>query len=413
MSRNRRIKTDDAQSFAASLSSDEIAARLDAAESRPAERLERITFEDRPPTARETALNDQDRAEAEQLRQALPVRQAAEQLHAHNDAQALPADLETLVRQIFEFIPEGQRAATLAELERTNWAARRPAPESQMAQPVVALPLENRPQFAELVGLVSTGQTGRVVFAVSTATAGGGATVGGSQPTNPLFITDQMGFPVLPAEDASIQVPTWAALNPGAATAEGGAVPALADPTLTTAPMAAFVHKQSLTAQAAKWAQGLARTVSRLEAQAIADVNKAATTTIQTAAGAALAYATSIGAMLNRGYATVAAATGQGPVGLLVNSADFDGVASFAATSADDVAKPVLYVKGARLIVNDAVTAGQVVYVAASGFEVHRTNFETLTGPDVSTNSQAVAGVIYASLAPNFVGASVAVDISA
>jgi hypothetical protein len=277
--------------------------------------------------------------------------------------------------------------------------------------------------LAEFSRIVTSHQIGRVVvpevygpkFAVSTANAGAVQGVSHTPAVLSPYLTDLAGIALEMPPGAKVGGPLWGALDPQAAPSEGGAVPELADPTLSTATIGFYSRVSTLSAAVERFGNGQGNAGNRLRAEVIGDVNRAFVTDAVSVAGAAMAFVTGATApsMVDRGIARVSTLAGERPGLIVCNETDYPLLSERSATSGADIGAPVLAFNGVALAVENGVPAGNALVIAGNGWTAYRDGMELVSAPIITTGQIAYRANQWAGVKPEFSGAAVLVDLAA
>jgi hypothetical protein len=274
---------------------------------------------------------------------------------------------------------------------------------------------ETRAAMSEFTEALARGIPHRATLecrSVTTTLAGARGAVAAGGIGQPQWLWDAAGIPFFDADSLTVKGPKWAALVAQSATPETSTKPNMADPTLSTATLAAFAVVDEVTDQVIKFGVGPQAVSSRLASEVVFSVNAAFAEALETAAGTPVTYATSASHMADLAIARVWAKTGAKPSALLVNSADYPLLSAKAAVGpGDGISVPVVAFNGTPLVVNDSITAGIAVAVVGAGFSSHGTAVEFASLPILTTNMVTLRAEVYAGLLQHDAGAAIAVEL--
>lgn len=275
---------------------------------------------------------------------------------------------------------------------------------------------ESRAAMAHFAEELAAGRPARVSVecrSVTSANAGARGGVAVEQLGRPEWLYTACRIPFTVADHLTVSGPLYAALVAQSATAEAQDKPAMTDPTLASATLAAFAVTQTVSDQVIRFGVGAQAVTDRLAAESVFSVNRAAAEALETAAGAPLVYTESAGHMADYGIATVWAQTGSKPTALLVNPEDYPFLSAKAAVGpGDTVGAEVVRFNGIPLVVNAAITAGVGVVVNGSAFSAHGTDVLLASLPNLTNNTVMLRAETYFALLQHDEGAIVAVDLT-
>lgn len=277
--------------------------------------------------------------------------------------------------------------------------------------------VETRGAMAEFTEALIRGVPYRVAIecrSITSANAGSRAAVAIEAIGRPRWLWQDASIPFFAADSLTVSGPKFAALVAQSATAEAGAKPNMADPSLEQETLQAFAVVDEVSDQMVRFGLGAQAVSERLAAESVFSVNAAFAEALETAAGAPVTFTTAASHMADLGIARVWAQTGAKPTVLLVNSADYPLLSDKAAVGpGDTIGAPVMMFNGVPLVVNDAVTAGVGVALNGRAFSAHGTDVLLASLPDLSTNMVTLRAETYAALLQHDAGACVAVDLAA
>jgi hypothetical protein len=227
----------------------------------------------------------------------------------------------------------------------------------------------------------------------------------------PGWLYTACSIPFARANELTVRGPLYAALVAYSATAENK--PAMTDPTLATATLAAFSVVQTVSHQAVRFGVGTQAVIDRLAAESVFSVNKAIADALETAAGAPLGYLGSASQSADLAIATVWAQTGALPTALVVNSEDYPSLSGTAAVGpGDTIGTEVVQFNGIPLLANDAITSGVGVAVNGRAFSAHGTEVLFTSLPNVVNNTVTLRAETYFALLQHDEGAIAAVGLT-
>ena len=229
----------------------------------------------------------------------------------------------------------------------------------------------------------------------------------------PDWLYTACSIPFTRANALTVRGPLYAALVAQSASAEAQNQPAMTDPTLATATLAAFAVVQTVSRQVVRFGVGAQAVIDRLAAQSVFSVNKAIADALQTAAGAPLGYMGSARQSADLAVATVFARTGARPTALVVNSEDYPSLSDKAAVGhGDTIGAEIVRFNGIPLIANDAITSGVGVAINGRTFTAHGTEVLFTSRPNVVNNTVTLRAETYFALVQHDEGAIAAVGLT-
>ncbi|MDT5344947.1 MAG: hypothetical protein QOE52_4131 [Mycobacterium sp.] len=229
----------------------------------------------------------------------------------------------------------------------------------------------------------------------------------------PEWLYTACSIPFVRANELTVSGPLHAALVAQSATAEARDKPAMTDPMLATATLAAFAVVQTVSRQAVRFGVGAQAVIDRLAAETVFSVNEAIAGALETAAGAPLGYLGSASQSANLAIATVWAQTGARPTAFVVNSEDYPSLSDKAAVGpGDTIGAETVRFNGIPLIANDAITSGVGVAVNGRAFSAHGTEVLFASLPNVVNNTVTLRAETYFALVQHDEGAIAAVGLT-
>jgi hypothetical protein len=229
----------------------------------------------------------------------------------------------------------------------------------------------------------------------------------------PEWLYAACSIPFARAYELTVSGPLYAALVAKSATAEAQNKPAMTDPTLATATLAAFAVVQTVSRQVVRFGVGAQAVIDRLAAQSVISVNKAIADALETAAGAPLGYLGSASQSADLAIATVWAQTGARPTALVVNSEDYPSLSDKAAVGrGDTIGGEMVRFNGIPLLANDAITSGVGVAVNGRAFSAHGTEVLFASLPNVVNKTVTLRAETYFALLQHDEGAIAAVGLT-